>query len=125
MGALNESRSIALRFEETLTRWPKLIRWILSIPLSGWRLARAHDLNPWVFIAMSIVGYAVHSLVYLPWFQGQAFQLAFLIALRLIALVIPIYILIRGKGIALAFNASIVIMFAANTAWHVCYYVYL
>ena len=103
---------------------PRPVLSLLRLPLNGWRLARAHDLNPWVFIAMSVVGYAVHSLVYMPWFQGQAWQLTLLILLRLIALVVPAYILIRGKGIALAFNASIAVMFAANTAWHVCYYVY-
>jgi len=116
---------MSLRWGDTAGRLRKLARLLLSLPLSGWRLARAHDLNPWVFIAMSVLGYAVHSLVYLPWFQGQAFQLTLLVLLRLIALVVPIYILVKGKGIALAFNASIVVMFVANTAWHVCYYVYL
>jgi len=116
---------MALRLSGAFGRLPRRLRLVLSLPLSGWRLARTHELNPWVFIGMSLVGYAVHSLVYLPWFQGQAFQLALLVLLRLIALVVPIYILVKGKGIALAFNASIVVMFVANTAWHVCYYVYL
>jgi len=51
-------------------------------------------------------------------------QLAFLILLRLVALVVPFYILIKGRGIAAAFNVSIAVMFVVNTAWHVGYYVY-
>jgi hypothetical protein len=99
---------------------------LLSRLFAGsWRLAKAHDLNPWVFIAMSAIGWGVHALVYLPWLQGKGFQLALLILLRFIALVIPAYILIKGKGIARAFNTSILAMFIVNTAWHVCYYVYL
>jgi len=91
----------------------------------SWRLARAHDLNPWMFIAISALGWGIHALVYLPWFQGEEFQLAFLIVLRFVALIVPAYILIKGKGIARAFNTSILAMFVVNTAWHVCYYVYL
>jgi len=88
-------------------------------------MAEAHGLNPWMFIAMSIVGYSVQSMIYLPVFQGQAWRLTFLILLRVIALVIPAYILLKGKGIAHAFNGSIAAMFVINTTWHVCYYVYL
>ncbi len=89
-----------------------------------WRLAREHDLNPWVFITMSAVGYTINACVFLPWFRTDAWQLAFLILLRLAALVVPTYILLRGKGIAAALNVSIVAMFVINTAWHVWYYVY-
>ena len=89
-----------------------------------WRLAREHDLNPWVFVAMSAIGYSINACVFLPWFRTDAWQLAFLILLRVAALVVPTYILLKGKGIAAAFNVSIVAMFAVNTAWHVCYYVY-
>jgi hypothetical protein len=90
-----------------------------------WRLARAHNLNPWVFVGMSALGYAVTLMVYLPWFHSEGWQLSFLIALRVIALVVPTYILLKGKRIAAAFNVSVAAMFLINTAWHVCYYVYL
>jgi hypothetical protein len=95
---------------------------LLSRP---WRLAREHDLNPWVFIAMSVVGYSINTLVFLPWFRTDGWQLAFLVLLRVVALVVPAYIFLKGKGIAAAFNLSIAGMFVLNTAWHVCYYVYL
>lgn len=84
-----------------------------------------HNLNPWVFIIMSVVGYVITTLVYLPWFQSASWQLAFLILLRFVALVVPAYILIKGRRIAAVFNASIVVMFVVNTTWHVCYYLYL
>ncbi|MGD9676490.1 MAG: hypothetical protein AB7V19_07395 [Candidatus Bipolaricaulia bacterium] len=89
-----------------------------------WRLAREHELNPWVFVAMSALGYAINACIFLPWFRAEAWQLTFLIVLRLVALVVPTYILLKGKGIAVAFNLSIAGMFIVNTAWHVCYYVY-
>ena len=73
---------------------------------------------------MSAVGYAINACVFLPWFRTNAWQLAFLIVLRLVALVVPTYILLKGKGVASALNFSIVAMFVVNTAWHVCYYVY-
>jgi hypothetical protein len=88
-------------------------------------MARRHGLNPWLFIVMSVAGWATQSLIYLPWFQNMESQLALFIVLRLMALVIPIYILLKGNGIARAFNASMVVMFAVNTSWHVCYYLYL
>ena len=90
-----------------------------------WHMAEEHGLNPWFFIAMSVVGYAIQSMIYLPPFQSQAWRLAFLILLRIIALVIPAYTLLKGQGIARAFNGSITAMFILNTTWHVCYYVYL
>lgn len=104
--------------------WPGWAEWAITPVARLWRLARAHELNPWVFICMSIVGYIVQALVFMPPFQSQAWKLAFLILLRVIALVVPCYILLRGRRLAVAFNASIVIMFCINTAWHVCYYVF-
>lgn len=91
---------------------------------ASWRLANAHHLNPWVFVTMSALGWAVHALVYLPWLQDDACQLVLLIALRLMALVVPLYVLLCGRRIAAAFSASVVGMFVVNTTWHVCYYVY-
>lgn len=130
MDELNRTISIAAAGTAVLPRFSlnpveRFARWIGAVLSSGWRLARVHDLNPWVFIGMSAVGWAVQGMVYMPWFQGSGWRLALLILLRLIALVVPAYILLNGKKIALAFNASIVVMFAANTTWHVCYYVFL
>jgi len=134
MGAL--SISVVSRLQQIATStlsYPKeqpaivnrIFKLLFRIFAGSWRLAKAHDLNPRVFIAMSALGWGIHTLVYLPWFQGEGFQLALLILLRFMALVIPAYILIKGKGIARAFNTSILAMFVVNTAWHVCYYVYL
>jgi len=103
----------------------EIFRHLITLPTWSWRAARAHNLNPWVFIAMSILGWVVHSLVYLPCCQGSEWQLALLIALRVMALVVPCYILLKGRGLARAFSTSMVVMFALNTSWHVCYYVYL
>jgi len=106
-------------------RYRSILRRLLSLPTWSWRTARAHDLNPWVFIGMSVLGWPVHSLVYLPCCQTAAWRLGLLIALRAMALVVPLYILLKGNGVARAFNGSMVVMFALNTSWHVCYYVYL
>jgi len=103
----------------------RFLRWITRPIARLWHLAESHDLNPWFFIAMSLVGYILQSMIYLPPFQSQAWRLTFLILLRLVALVIPTYIFLKGKRIALAFNSSIAVMFVLNTTWHVCYYVYL
>jgi hypothetical protein len=89
-----------------------------------WKLAESHELNPWMFIAMSLVGYMAQALVFMPPFQTQAWKLTFLILLRLIALVVPLYIFFKGRRIAAAFNISVAAMFVFNTTWHVCYYVY-
>ena len=51
-------------------------------------------------------------------------RLAFLIPLRIVALVVRFYILIKGRGVAAAFDVSIAAMFVVNTAWHVGHYVY-
>ena len=89
-----------------------------------WRLAESHELSPWLFIAMSLVGYMVQAMVFMPPFQTQAWKLTFLILLRLIALVVPLYILFKGKRIAAVFNISVAAMFIFNTTWHICYYVF-
>ena len=107
------------------TRAGRIVYWVLTPLRRVWRMAESHGLNPWMFIIMSLVGYTVQSMIYLPIFQTQAWRLTFLILLRVIALVIPTYILLKGKGIAKAFNGSIAAMFVINTTWHVCYYVYL
>lgn len=89
-----------------------------------WKLAESHELNPWMFIAMSLVGYMAQGMVFMPPFQTPAWKLTFLILLRLIALVVPLYIFFKGKRIAAAFNVSVAAMFIFNTTWHVCYFVY-
>lgn len=89
-----------------------------------WKLAESHELSPWVFIAMSLVGYLAQAMVFMPPFQTQIWRLTFLILLRLIALVVPLYIFFKGKRIAAAFNVSVAAMFAFNTTWHVCYFIY-
>ncbi|MCK5246863.1 hypothetical protein KAR02_08190, partial [Candidatus Bipolaricaulota bacterium] len=61
-----------------------------------WKLAESHELSPWVFIGMSLVGYMVQAMVFMPPFQTQALKLTFLILLRVIALVVPLYILFKG-----------------------------
>ncbi len=103
----------------------RVLKTVFRLFAGSWRLAKEHDLNPWMFVGMSALGWGIQALIYLPWLQGEGAQLAFLILLRFVALVIPAYILIKGKGIARAFNTSIAAMFIVNTAWHVCYYVYL
>lgn len=113
-----------------LTRWSdaravRFFCWITRPIGRLWRMAEAHGLNPWFFVAMSIVGYALQSMIYMPPFQSEAWRLTFLVLLRIVALVIPTYILLKGKGLARAFSGSVATMFVLNTAWHVCYYVYL
>ncbi len=98
------------------------IRWWVS---STTRLARNHQLDPRVFIGLALLGAILQGLFYLPWFKGHAPALAFLVSLRLVGLVGPIYILLRGKGIAAAVNVSLVVGWSLSTAWSVCYYLYL
>ncbi len=113
---------------ELAVAWPQgaadLPRWAWSLVRRPWTLAQEHGLNPWVFIVMAGVGHGIQVLIFLPWFQTGAWQLAFLVLLRVAALVVPSYILIRGRGIAAAFNVSVAVMFVVNTAWSVCYYLY-
>ena len=116
---------VAPTLRAAVPRFRALARRGFRLLSAGWHLAKAHELNPWVFVVMSAIGWAVQGMVYLPWFQGDAWRLTLLILLRIIALVVPTYILLKGKRIALAFNTSLVVMFTANTTWHVCYYVFL
>ena len=95
--------------------------WVRSVT----RLAHVHNLNPYVFIVLSIVGMIIHALYYLPWFKDQSPELAFLVVLRMLALAAPFYILMRGKRIAPVFNASLIAGWTLSTTWHVCYFVYL
>ena len=105
-----------IRLAADTGRW-----WIRSVT----HLARVHDLNPRVFIVLSLVGMIIHTLYYLPWFKNQSPELAFLVTLRVLALAAPFYILMRGKRIAAVFNASLIAGWALSTTWHVCYFVYL
>lgn len=106
------------------SRFLRTMAFIISPFTRLWRLAESHELSPWVFIAMSLVGYMVQVMVFMPPFQTQIWKLAFLILLRLIALVVPLYIFFKGRRIAVAFNISVATMFVFNTTWHICYYVY-
>lgn len=89
------------------------------------RLAHVHDLDPRFFLFLSVLGTVIHALYYLPWFKGENVELAFLVLLRFLGLVGPLYILLKGKKVAAVLNASLVIGWSVNTAWHVCYFVYL
>ena len=88
-------------------------------------IAKKHNLDPRVFIVLSGLGTVIHALYYLPWFKGGTIDLAFLVTLRFLGVVGPAYIMIKGRKIAPALNAAVVISWTASTAWHVCYYVYL
>jgi len=102
----------------------RTIAWVIRPFVRLWKLAESHELSPWVFIAMSLVGYVAQAMVFMPPFQTQAWKLTFLILLRLIALVVPLYIFFKGKRIAAFFNVSVAAMFVFNTTWHVCYFVF-
>ena len=103
---------------QNISRFVRTISLVIRPFVRLWKLAESHGLNPWVFIGMSLAGYMVQAMVFMPPFQTQALKLMFLILLRLIAFVVPLYILFKGRRIA------VVAMFVFNTAWHVCYYVY-
>ena len=109
---------------QNISRFVRTISLVIRPFVRLWKLAESHGLNPWVFIGMSLAGYMVQAMVFMPPFQTKALKLMFLILLRLIAFVVPLYILFKGRRIAAAFNISVVAMFVFNTAWHVCYYVY-
>ena len=87
--------------------------------------SQAHNLNPKFFLGLSVVGTTIHLLYYLPWFKASDAELAFLVTLRILALVGPAYILLKGRGIARAINLSLMVSWTLGTAWHVCYFVYL
>ena len=117
MGAIQ--RGSAARFIHLATstgRW-----WLRSVT----HLARVHNLNPSVFIGLSLAGMIVQALYYLPWFKDQSPELAFFVLLRILSLAAPFYILTKGKRIAAVFNASLIAGWALNTTWHVCYFFYL
>ncbi|MFC2107993.1 hypothetical protein ACFLS5_00850 [Candidatus Bipolaricaulota bacterium] len=119
VAAMNSTLAI-----QNISRFVRTISLVIRPFVRLWKLAESHGLNPWVFIGMSLAGYMVQAMVFMPPFQTQALKLMFLILLRLIAFVVPLYILFKGRRIAAAFNISVVAMFVFNTAWHVCYYVY-
>jgi len=87
--------------------------------------SQAHNLNPKFFLGLSIVGTVIHLLYYLPWFKGSGAELGFLVLLRTLAMVGPLYILLKGQRIAPAFNLSLIGSWTLGTTWHVCYFVYL
>jgi len=88
-------------------------------------LAKRHDLDPRVFIVLSALGMLINGLYYLPWFKGNSVDLSFLIVLRILGVIGPAYIFLKGRRIAPALNASFAIGWTLTTTWHVCYYVYL
>lgn len=89
------------------------------------RLAREHGLDPRVFIFLYLLGYAIQGAFYLPWLKDKNVDLGLLVSLRILGLVGPIYVLLKGKKIAAVLNLSLALSWTLNTAWHVCYYVYL
>ena len=109
---------------QSTSRFVRTMTFVIRPFVRLWKLAESHGLSPWVFIGMSLVGYMAQAMVFMPPFQTQVLRLTFLILLRLIALVVPLYIFFKGKRIAAAFNISVAAMFAFNTTWHVCYFVY-
>jgi len=115
-GIHDTSLGHVIGFATDTGRW-----WVRSVT----RLARVHNLNPRVFIGLSLVGMIIHTLYYLPWFKNHSPELALLVVLRVLALAAPFYILMRGKRIAAVFNASLIAGWALSTTWHVCYFVYL
>jgi hypothetical protein len=88
-------------------------------------LAHAHNIDPRVVIAMSILGWIVHLMTYLPWLRTPSAGLGLLITLRVMGLVVPAYILLKGRRIAAVLNVGLVASYTVHTAWHVCYYVFL
>ncbi len=119
VAALNGTLAI-----QNTSRFVRTIAFVIRPFARLWKLAESHGLSPWVFIGMSMVGYMAQVMVFMPPFQTQALRLTFLILLRLIALVVPLYIFFKGKRIAAVFKISVAAMFVFNTTWHVCYFVY-
>ena len=89
------------------------------------RLAHDHNIDPRVVVGMSILGWIVHLMTYLPWLRTPSAGLGLLITLRVMGLVVPAYILLKGRRIAAVLNVGLVASYTINTAWHVCYYVFL
>jgi len=84
---------------------------------------RSHGLNPKLFLALFLLQISIRALFYLP--QVEAGKLPSLIALRLLALAGPLYIMVKGKRIAPVLNLSLILGWSLKTAWEVCYFVYL
>ncbi len=87
-------------------------------------LARERNPNPWVPVTVS-AGHGSESLISLPWFQTDVWQLAPLALLRVASLVVPAYVVIRGREIATVFNISVAALFVVNTSWWLCHFVYV
>jgi hypothetical protein len=87
-------------------------------------LAREHGLDPRVFIFLSLLGYLLQGFYFLPWLKGRTVDLGLLISLRVVGLIGPFYILLKGKRIAAVLNLSLAVTWSFNTAWHVCHFVY-
>jgi hypothetical protein len=102
-------------FKDSLLKW---VDWVT-------RLARKHGLDPRVFIFLYLLGYAIQAAFYLPWLKDKNVDLGLLVSLRILGLVGPLYVLLKGRNIAGFINLSLVTTWCVNTAWHVCYYVYL
>ena len=100
-------------------------RYVLKWVSYATRLAREHGLDPRVFIFLYLLGYAIQGAFYLPWLKDKNVDLGLLVSLRILGLVGPIYVLLKGKKIAAVLNLSLALSWSINTAWHVCYYVYL
>lgn len=86
-------------------------------------LPREHGLNPGFFLLLSLIGVSLRVLFYLPRAGGGG--LPFLISLRVVSLCGPLYILLKGKGIAPLLNLSLLLGWSLKTAWEVCYFVFL
>ena len=100
-------------------------RYVLKWANYATRLAREHGLDPRVFIFLYLLGYAIQGAFYLPWLKSRDVDLGLLVSLRILGLVGPLYVLLKGKNIAGVLNLSLALSWTLNTAWHVCYYVYL
>lgn len=84
---------------------------------------RSHGLDPKLFLVLFFLQISIRALFYLPQMEGG--KLPFLVVLRLLALVGPLYILIKGKRIAPVLNLSLILGWSFKTAWEVCYFVFL
>ena len=98
-----------------------VLKWVNRVT----RLARKHGLDPRVFIFLYLLGYAIQGAFYLPWLKNRDVDLGLLVSLRILGLVGPLYVLLKGREIAGVLNLSLALSWSVNTAWHVCYYVYL
>ncbi|HDL85983.1 MAG TPA: hypothetical protein ENH11_06625 [Candidatus Acetothermia bacterium] len=98
-----------------------VLKWVNRVT----RLAHEHGLDPRVFIVLYLLGYAIQGVFYLPWLKNRDVDLGLLVSLRVLGLVGPLYVLLKGKNIAGVLNLSLALSWSLNTAWHVCYYVYL